>query len=159
MRLYLMQHGAARSKEEDPDRPLTDAGRGEVERVVAVAERAGVKVDVALHSGKTRARQTAEILAGALGPARVEAVDVVSPLDDPAELGGRLEESEAPTAVVGHLPHLARLAGLLLAGDPEREPVAIVNAGLVCLERDEGTWRLRWAVTPEVIVGQDRAPR
>lgn len=154
MRLYLMQHGVAASEDVDPERRLTDAGRDEVERVAAVAERAGVAVAAVLHSGKARARQTAEILAAALGPARVEAVDGVSPMDDPGELLDRLEGVEEPTAVVGHLPHLARLAGRLLAGDPEREPVAIVNAGLVCLERDDGRWRLRWAVTPEVIAGR-----
>lgn len=153
MRLYLMQHGLAKSKEEDPDRALTEAGRAEVERVAAVAERAGVHLDVVVHSGKTRARQTAELLAARLGPASVEAIGGISPTDDPALAADRLEGSAGPAAVVGHLPHLSRLAGLLLTGDPDREVVGIVNAGLVCLERDEGAWRLLWAVTPEVITG------
>ncbi len=152
MRLYLMQHGLAKSKAEDPDRALTESGRAEVERVAGVAERAGVQVDVVVHSGKTRARQTAELLAARLGPATVEAIGGISPTDDPAMAADRLKGSVGPVAVVGHLPHLSRLAGLLLTGDPDREVVAIVNAGLVCLESDEGTWRLLWAVTPEVVV-------
>ncbi len=36
MRLYLMQHGKSKSKDEDPDRSLTDDGRAEVERIAAV---------------------------------------------------------------------------------------------------------------------------
>lgn len=152
MRLYLMQHGRAKSKEEDPDRPLTDAGRTEVERVAAIAARAGVNVDAVLHSGKTRARQTAELLGSRLGPADVEAIEGVSPTDDPGAVAGLLGRSRAPTAVVGHLPHLSRLAGLLLTGSGDREPVEFRNGGLVCLERDQGRWRLLWALTPDVVV-------
>jgi phosphohistidine phosphatase len=37
--------------------------------------------------------------------------------------------------LVGHLPHLARLAGLLLAGDPDRPVIAFGQGGLVGLER------------------------
>ncbi|MDX1660450.1 MAG: phosphohistidine phosphatase SixA [Gemmatimonadota bacterium] len=156
MRAYLMQHGLAKSKAEDPDRPLTDEGRAEVERVAAVAERAGVRVEAVLHSGKTRARQTAELLGARLGPANVEVIDGVSPMDDPGVVADRLEERAGSAAVVGHLPHLSRLAGLLLTGDADREVVAIRNAGLVCLEREGGSWRLLWAVTPDVIVAENR---
>lgn len=152
MRLYLMQHGVAKSKDEDPDRPLTDAGRAEVERVAAVAERAGVGLDVVLHSGKTRARQTAELLGARLGPAEVETTAGISPTDDPSIVADRLDDLGGSTALVGHLPHLSRLAGLLLAGDADREVVAIRNAGLVCLERDGEAWRLLWDVTPDVIL-------
>ncbi len=37
MQVYLVQHGLAKSKEEDPARPLTAAGRDEVERVATAA--------------------------------------------------------------------------------------------------------------------------
>jgi broad specificity phosphatase PhoE len=33
MDLYLMQHGQATTETEDPERPLTDAGRAAVQRV------------------------------------------------------------------------------------------------------------------------------
>jgi hypothetical protein len=35
MDLYLMQHGQATTETEDPERPLTDAGRAAVQRVAA----------------------------------------------------------------------------------------------------------------------------
>lgn len=37
--------------------------------------------------------------------------------------------------LVGHLPHLARLAAVLLADDPERPVVAFQQGGLVGLEQ------------------------
>ncbi len=35
MELYLVQHGEAKSKAEDPQRPLTQRGREDVARVAA----------------------------------------------------------------------------------------------------------------------------
>jgi phosphohistidine phosphatase len=32
MKLYLMQHGQAMAKEQDPERPLTQQGRQDVDR-------------------------------------------------------------------------------------------------------------------------------
>ncbi len=53
--------------------------------------------------------------------------------------------------LVGHLPHLSRLAALLLAESPEPEIVAFRNAGVVCLERQEGRFAVRWILTPELV--------
>src|SRR3954451_14990890 len=39
MDLYLMQHGQATTETEDPERPLTDAGRTAVQRVAKTTER------------------------------------------------------------------------------------------------------------------------
>jgi len=69
MKLYLMQHGEARPEQEDPARPLTDRGRAEVERVARAAARLDLGIAQVIHSGKLRARQTAEIVAACLEPA------------------------------------------------------------------------------------------
>ncbi|MDX1623935.1 MAG: phosphohistidine phosphatase SixA [Gemmatimonadota bacterium] len=152
MRLYLMQHGLATSKEEDPDRPLTDEGRAEVERVARAASRVGIELDAIHHSGKLRARQTAEILAERLQPGRVEEREGISPTDDPSIVAEEVAERSRPLSLVGHLPHLERLASLLAAGDPDASVVAFRNAALVCLERDgEGAWGLRWILHPELV--------
>jgi phosphohistidine phosphatase len=159
MRIYLMQHGAARSKEEDPDRPLTDQGRSDVRRV---AERlAAPGPHRLLHSGKTRARQTAEVLAGGLEDARgtrppVEEAAALGPVDDPSPWAERLASAEADgTLLVGHLPFMEKLAARMLA---EREAPPVVRfqkGGILCLERndeggDGGAWAVRWFVTPEL---------
>lgn len=54
--------------------------------------------------------------------------------------------------LVGHLPHLSKLAGLLLAGDPERKVVGFRQGGVACMERDEaGGWSVAWVVTPGLL--------
>ena len=62
MDLYLMQHGQATTETEDPERPLTDAGRAAVQRVAKRARAADVRISSCLHSGKLRAEQTAQLL-------------------------------------------------------------------------------------------------
>ena len=58
MKLYLVQHGEAKSKKEDPQRPLTERGGEDVAQVVAFAAGAGVQVSQIRHSGKRRAEET-----------------------------------------------------------------------------------------------------
>lgn len=157
MRLYLCQHGKATSKDEDPDRPLTDEGRGEVGRVARRLASAEVRLDGIWHSGKLRAKQTADILAEHLSPAGgLEARDDLSPMDDPTSARSAAEGSGADAVLLsGHLPHLSRLCSLMLTGDADREPVAFRNAGVVCLAWDgnEEGWKLEWALVPELAGG------
>ena len=55
--------------------------------------------------------------------------------------------------LVGHLPFLSRLVGLLLAGDPNRQVVKFENAGMVCLRSIEGEWSLSWVMLPRLLGG------
>jgi len=148
-----MQHGRSKSKEEDPDRPLTDEGRSEVARVAAFFARTAPSEGIPIrHSGKTRARETAEALAGTLEAATVEEADGLAPLDDAARWAERLDETDEDVMLVGHLPHLARLTSLLLVGDLAPAVVEFSNAGLVCLQRNEdGDWALLWSVVPALL--------
>jgi phosphohistidine phosphatase len=135
--MYLVQHGEAKSEAEDPDRPLTDRGAAHVRDVANGAAAGGlVKVDRIVHSGKTRARQTAEAWGEALGVS-IEARDRLGPNDDPSIWEGRLTGEDL--MLVGHLPHLANLTRELL-GDDANQPV-FRNGELVGLEREEsGRW-------------------
>ena len=153
MRLYLVQHGEAKRKEEDPARPLTDSGREEVERVASYAAKIGVKVERILHSGKLRAQQTAEIMAKHLKPPKgVEKTDELEPLADPKVWAERLKKVEENLMLVGHLPHLSRLTSLLLTDREDVELVAFRMGGIVCLEKDErGKWRVQWIIRPETL--------
>jgi len=65
--LYLAQHGKSFSEAEDPERRLTPEGVAETERGAGLLAAVGVKVAEVLHSGKARARQTAEIFSRRLG--------------------------------------------------------------------------------------------
>lgn len=153
MRLYLMQHGEAMREEHDPARPLTEKGRAETKRVVQHAvERAGVRVTRLIHSGKLRARQTAEIWAEHLPNTAIVESEDLDPKAPPELWRARLVGETDDVLLVGHLPHLARLAALLLCGNDGRDVVMVQNAGLICLEqRERGDWSLRWALTPEIV--------
>jgi phosphohistidine phosphatase len=152
MQLYLMQHGEARPEQEDPARPLTERGRAEVARVARAV--AGLDLDIAqvVHSGKLRARQTAEVFASLLKPPPVlDEMTGLGPNDDPHIAAEAVESASGPLMLVGHLPHLSRLASLLILGEADVTVVAFRMAGLVCLTHGEEGWRLAWVLVPELL--------
>lgn len=153
MRLYLMQHAEAKSQEEDPGRNLTVRGRADIDRVAKFLENLDLEVSQVFHSGKTRARSTAEILAASLKPTKgVAETDGLAPLDDPGIWAGRVAGLAEGVVLVGHLPHLARLTGLLLCGDAEKNAVNFKMGGMVCLSRAAaGHWGLDWMLIPEIL--------
>ena len=156
MELYLMQHGEARSKEEDPDRPLTDTGRATIERVARRAAGLGLRLDAIQHSGILRARQTAEMLADQLGAReRVQERAGLTPLDPVAPVAdwllGQAAEATA-LAVVGHLPFLDRLASRLIAGDEAAEALAFRMGGLIKLvpKQQRVGFAVAWVLAPDL---------
>lgn len=154
MRVYLVQHGEAMSKSEDPARPLTERGRDDVARVAAFAQRAGVKVAQIRHSGKRRAEETAVTLAEHLEPVHGVMLQAgLGPRDDVGPVAELLKRETQPLILAGHLPFMDRLAGLLVAGDSQRSIIRFQQGGIVCLERDpeSWTWAVRWVVTPDLI--------
>ena len=149
VRVYLVQHGQAKSADEDPERPLTDQGADDVARVAGDAvERFGVRAPRVLHSGKTRARQTAEVWVERLGAA-IESADALAPNDDPTVWAERLGKGTDDIMLVGHLPHLSRLAGRLLTGAADREVVEFRPGGLVGLERTDTGWVVALSLPPD----------
>jgi phosphohistidine phosphatase len=154
MKLYLVQHGKAKTKEENSDRPLTEEGKDASEKTACfAAEQAQGSVNAILHSGKTRARDTAAIMASYLCPVKgmIEKKDLL-PNDDPQEWASRLSREKEDIMLVGHLPHLSKLASLLLTGTDKNFPIDFKNSGIVCLQRDDSSnWMLSWAVTPEIL--------
>lgn len=154
MKLYLVQHAEAKSKEEDPERSLSEKGLADIKKVARyAAEHAGIQVSQINHSGKLRTMQTAEILAEHLNPSGglLDSEDLKA-LAEPNIRAGRLADISEDTMLVGHLPHLEKLASLLLCGDEDRKVVSFTNAGIVCIQRDEdGGWSVLWIITPETL--------
>ena len=159
MRLYLVRHGEAVSKEADPRRPLSDPGRTEVERLASFIDAAGIRVGHIMHSGKRRAEQTAEILATAVGTgARVEGVSGLDPLDPTEPVAESVNKWSTDTMVVGHLPFLARLVSRLMVGHEATAPVVFQAGTVVCLARSkDGVWSILWAVPPALVPGGEGA--
>lgn len=149
MEVYLVQHGEAKGEGEDPLRPLSEKGRQEAQRVAEALGKVGIRTPHIMHSGKLRARQTAEIFAESLGPSEVREMIGLAPNDNPEAAESFLEGAKEPIMLVGHLPHLSRLASLLITGNTEPETVSFRMGGAVCMEK-EGKWMLKWAMTPEI---------
>jgi len=151
MRVYLVQHGQAVDEALDPDRPLTEQGRNETQRVSNRLKDAAIPVDRVWHSGKTRARETAEIIRrSGLPGVPVEVREGLKPKDDVERFQRILLRMNENVMLVGHMPFLGRLAALLLTGDTERDIVTFQYSAAACLERGrDGRWRLLWMLTPD----------
>ena len=154
MKLYLVQHAKAASKETDPERPLTEEGRRDIQKVAAFIRPLNLSVDSLWHSGKRRADQTAEVLAEAIETKKgTTARDGLGPNDNVTALRSELASTEQDIMIAGHLPFLSRLASLLLSGSESANTVAFKNAGIVCLSRSEDNrWQTEWMVTPELLI-------
>jgi phosphohistidine phosphatase len=152
MALFVVQHGKSLSKTEDPEKGLSEAGRSETERIADVAAGYGVGVSRILHSGKKRARQTAAIFNRRLSPKDgMHAIEGMNPLDDVRAFAERIAIDQQ-IMLVGHLPFLERLIGLLVGGNPDRTLFKLQNSGLLCIDRvaDVENPVIRWALMPSV---------
>jgi phosphohistidine phosphatase len=73
----------------------------------------------------------------------------LSPDDDPLIARAELQTVKGSLMLVGHLPHLSRLASLLVTGDQEREIVNFPTSSVTCLSYSGGSWSLEWTLAPE----------
>ena len=152
MRLYLMRHGEAQFGPVDDERPLSPQGEAEVTLAAAALARLQPGLRRIVHSGKRRARETAEIVAARLANSiSVEAMPGMAPESDPQPSADRLLAEGLATLVVGHLPHLPRLAALLLTGDPDRTVLRMPPGARVALSNEDGPWRIVWHLPPGVL--------
>lgn len=154
MNLYLVRHGESRAEDVDTERHLSKKGWAEVGRVGAFATKnAQIHVSCIYHSGKIRARETAQALAVYFNPeAGVKETVGLKPMDDPQIWVDRLAGIKNDTVLVGHLPHLKKLASRLLGEKPEDVELEFPTGGIVCLSRKGADdWSLRWIVTPEML--------
>jgi phosphohistidine phosphatase len=151
MKLYLVQHGNALSKEQDPQRPLSEKGTKDVSRVAEFLKEKYINVEALWHSGKTRAAQTARILGSALGKGDGLEHEGLAPNDDVQNIARQINSADGNIMIVGHLPFLSKLASLLLVGDESADIVNFNQAGVVCLQSDDANWSLSWIITPQLI--------
>jgi len=155
MRVYLVQHALAEDEAVNPARPLSAQGREDVARVAGFLSLFEKPRPVrVVHSGKLRARQTAEMFAEGWGNLPVEQAPGLEPNADPSVWSAHLASLNADVMLVGHLPCLQRLAGLLLSGDADRQVIRFRNAGVVCLEKTAQGWSICWQVNPTLFYGE-----
>ena len=177
MRVFLIRHAHAVEAAEDPERPLSAKGHGQVRALAKFLRTTEAFTPVAFwHSPLTRSHETAELLAQRLDldvPLRLTAG--LEPEDDPRAVAKMIGAAENSIALVGHEPQLSALASLLVTG--RMDPVVFVmkKCAVLALERleedrsrerervdglttrsrsqlpDGARWTVRWHVSPEVI--------
>jgi phosphohistidine phosphatase len=134
VKLYLMQHALAYSSGDNPERPLNPAGITQAKATARGIKRLGLSFDLIVASPKRRSHQTAALVAeGVRFPySDILTTEAVLPERPPQELLTLLQKEPAASRVlvVGHMPHLAKLASSLMHGGE----LLIENAGLTCFD-------------------------
>jgi phosphohistidine phosphatase len=150
--VYLVRHGEAKPKDEDPERSLTAAGKDDVSLIATWAAATGSHVAAIQHSGKLRAQQTAQIFADHLPEAPApQAVSGLAPNDDVEPIAEQLQSESGPIMLVGHLPFLERLASLLITGDADASLVTLDAGALLALAKNEDRWCVVCLMQPKLL--------
>jgi phosphohistidine phosphatase len=145
MMVYLVHHADALPPSVDAQRPLSGFGRAQADDLAARTATRGVRPDVIWHSGKLRARQTAEAFLRVCNPlAEFSAIRGMQPSDPPAWIRDQVAREARAVMLVGHMPHLPRLFTLLVTGreDPLLE---FPQHGMIAIEiAAEGMGKELW---------------
>lgn len=162
MQIYIIRHGKALDHHDpratsDAMRWLVDEGRDEVATMATLLARLGVRPDLVLSSPLVRARETAEIIADALGVAvGVTLSDQLAPDGSPAGVLDEILSHGRPRHVViaGHMPGVSQFGGYLIHHDPDAgfgfQTGAVARIELPDDALLPGTGRLRWMIPPSV---------
>ena len=159
MNLYIMRHGIAVDTaawdKSDSTRPLTLEGVDRTRKVIAklVADGA-LKVDAIWSSPLTRARQTAEIAAEALGLP----VTIVEPLQCGADVRDLIDYAKkhpmpARLLTTGHEPDCGMMLADLLGS--KKHDLAFKRAEIAQVEGEfvSGGMKLIWKYAPKDVLG------
>ena len=160
MNLYILRHGlavehGAPGYAKDADRPLTPKGERKLGRIADAMDELQLSFDLILSSPYTRARQTAQIVAEALGARKkLEFSDDLTPDGSFRKLIERLDHLKSPpddVLLVGHEPYLSGLISLLVSGDSSFS--VVMKKGGLCKLSVESLKHgrcaaLEWLLTP-----------
>lgn len=160
MNLLIIRHGIAEDRDAfartghpDHERPLTREGRKRMRDAAAGLAAVVPAVDLLGSSPYVRARETAEIVAGAYPDLTVIETPTLAETGTRSALEWIRTRAQVETlAVVGHEPHLSTLAGLLITGADK--PIFSFKKGGACLiafpdEPGPGQGELNWLLTPK----------
>lgn len=155
--LHFLRHASAADREtweqSDDERPLTEKGRRQAERLGRHLAAAGFTPDAIITSPLVRARETAEIVAGLLGVSVRTEPRLGEPLDL-TTLDAILDDADSPRqpVLVGHDPDFSEIVSELVGA-----PIAMRKGALarIDVERplEPGAGDLRWLLPPDLLRG------
>jgi len=155
MEIYLVRHGAAHTKEDDPERHLNKDGLDQCHMSGRALKRLEIKFDLVISSPKVRARQTAEIIADEVGYPKdeIKVTETLEPMASPKDTISYLNNFTEKNSIMlaGHLPLLGNLASELLSKSTQIS--LYFESGAVCqIDVDHPiphTGTFRWFLTPK----------
>ena len=140
MNLYLMRHGIAVAADDlgviqDKERPLTSKGIKRMRRAARGLRRLEIEFDGILTSPLLRARQTADIVAAALGmESRLEEITELAPESSVEHLifGLTRYQDRDRLLLVGHQPLLGQTLASLIYPSPGAKLEFDLGKGSLC---------------------------
>jgi phosphohistidine phosphatase len=160
MHLLIIRHAIAEDRDDyaktgKPDelRPLTADGRAKMIHCAQGLRHIAPEISVLATSPLTRAQETAEIVADEYGIQIRSTAEALQPAAELTEfidwVGDRAEQPVV--AVVGHEPHLSKLATWLISGVDESH-IELKKAGALMISfkgaPKRGAGKLEWAMHP-----------
>jgi phosphohistidine phosphatase len=157
--LYLVRHAIAAERGEawpdDDKRPLTTRGVHRFRDSLPALKWLDASIDEIFSSPLIRAKQTADLLAAAVG-SDVKTLDALAPGHSPAVVMGQLVKAAKRNriALVGHEPGLGELAAHLIGAN---HPLTFKKGGVCRIDlgalSPKRTGSLVWLVTPKMLRG------
>lgn len=152
MRLYFLRHGIAEDNPDghlrDFDRKLTPKGMTQLQDAARVMKRLGLRPHI-YTSPLVRARQTAEIVAEALG-VDIDVQEAVAPQFDAAAAAMLIADLPEDTEVmfVGHEPSFSRTVEALTGARIEMKKGGLARVDVTARDPLQGV--LIWLIAPRV---------
>lgn len=161
MEIIFFRHGPAGEREEwaktgnpDSERPLTADGRKRAREAAKGLALVVGSADLVATSPWTRAKETAAYAARSLGAPLVES-NLLLPHRSPGSLCAWLSGLEnGRVVVVGHDPHLSKVASWLMTGSASKSLVILKKAQALMIDTPTaaaGSGKLAWSLTPRVL--------
>ena len=156
MKVVLVHHVNALTKEQDPQRHISELGQAQAKRLGARLKAIGFAPERILHSEAQWTTDTATVMAAAMGLAgrTAQAAYPINTGDAVAPFLAEIAEAKGDLMMCGHVDYLLRAASALVCNDEQRKVVEFKpgNGTAVCLEGAGSEWVVTFAWR------QDHAP-
>lgn len=144
MKVYLVHHVDALSKEQDPQRHISPKGHAQAARIGTRLKALGAAPVRILHSEAQWTIDTAVAVAAKLG-ASDKTAKAAYPIntDDPVDpFIAEIKASSGDLMMCGHVDYLLRTASKLICGDEKRKVIEFKpgNGTTACLENNGDGW-------------------